>query len=105
MTDQEADTHSGLTDAAGRVLVQEKQVHPSYRHWLMMNFACYLVRANGRTILIDTGWGDHIHYAGYDHGGQLISDLDAIGVGPDEVDIVTFTHLHVDHIGWNLTAD
>jgi glyoxylase-like metal-dependent hydrolase (beta-lactamase superfamily II) len=31
--------------------------------------------------------------------------MESKGVSPDEVDIVVFTHLHGDHVGWNLTAD
>ena len=32
--------------------------------------------------------------------GQLPASLRAIGVGPDEVTDLIFTHLHFDHIGW-----
>jgi len=32
--------------------------------------------------------------------GQLPASLEAIGVRPDEVTDLVFTHLHFDHIGW-----
>lgn len=76
---------------------------PDGRH--AMPFACYVIRADGRTTLVDTGWGDNIAYAGSTHGGRLMADLDDAGVRPEDVDLVTFTHLHVDHVGWNLAAD
>ncbi|PYM13792.1 MAG: hypothetical protein DMD81_20075 [Candidatus Rokuibacteriota bacterium] len=33
--------------------------------------------------------------------GSYLDDLAAIGVTPDDVDVVVCTHLHVDHVGWN----
>ena len=32
-------------------------------------------------------------------------ELAAAGVEPDEIDLVVLTHLHLDHIGWNLAWD
>jgi glyoxylase-like metal-dependent hydrolase (beta-lactamase superfamily II) len=32
--------------------------------------------------------------------GALPGSLEAVGVGPDEVTDIIFTHLHFDHIGW-----
>ena len=32
-----------------------------------------------------------------------MAELQAAGVRPDEVDTVFFTHLHPDHVGWNLS--
>ena len=37
--------------------------------------------------------------------GRLPEELAAAGVEPDEVDLVVLTHLHLDHIGWNLAWD
>lgn len=62
-----------------------------------LNFGCYVVRVDGRTVLVDTGWGPS-----YD--GQLLQELDQAGVARDSVDAVIFTHLHGDHIGWNITT-
>ena len=33
--------------------------------------------------------------------GRFMAGLAAAGVGPDDVDYVLCTHLHVDHVGWN----
>lgn len=76
----------------------------SYREHLtadgavLLNFGCYLIRADGRTVLVDTGWGPSFN-------GRLMEELAAAGVGVSEVDAVVFTHLHGDHIGWNVVED
>ncbi len=62
---------------------------------VLLNFGCYVVQADGRTVLIDTGWGPGFK-------GQLLEELRAAGVDAGSIDTVMFTHLHGDHIGWNL---
>ena len=34
--------------------------------------------------------------------GDLLNQLRAQGVSPQDVDIVAHTHLHADHVGWNI---
>ena len=58
----------------------------------------FLVRSSGRTILVDTGIGDKNPDL---PGGELLSNLDKLGVPSDEIDVVVNTHLHFDHVGWN----
>lgn len=71
-----------------------------------LNFGCFLVVADGRRVLIDTGWGPDAGPPGRPAGpGRLMEELASVGVGPDDVDIVAFTHLHPDHVGWNLIRD
>ncbi len=62
---------------------------------LALNFASFLVRDGQTTVLVDTGWGPELD-------GRLVAELSDAGVSPNEIDIVTFTHLHGDHTGWNL---
>ena len=62
---------------------------------VVLTYACFLLRADGRTVLVDTGNGPEAP-------GKLLDELAATGVRPDEVDIVVFTHLHGDHTGFNL---
>lgn len=72
------------------------------------HFGCYLLRSQGRTILVDTGIGSHATNPGMittlagGMDGRLMAELQATGVSPEDVDIVFFTHLHPDHVGWNL---
>jgi len=60
-------------------------------------FSCFLVRAGGKNVLIDTGLGP-IDLWGF-KGGALLDELKAGGVQPEDVDVVFVTHLHVDHCG------
>ena len=59
----------------------------------------FLVRGAGdRVVLVDAGVGTIAHPPF--QGGQLIDSLAALGVKPDDVTDVVFTHLHFDHVGW-----
>jgi glyoxylase-like metal-dependent hydrolase (beta-lactamase superfamily II) len=68
---------------------------------------CFVVRAGGRVVLVDTGVGGAgtpgAEWIGTP--GQLPEELAAAGTGVDEVDLVVLTHLHLDHVGWNLASD
>ena len=61
---------------------------------------CYLIRGQGRVILVDTGAGPLSN-----KGGHLNINLAAAGVSPDEVDTVLLTHCHPDHIGGLLDTE
>ncbi len=65
----------------------------------------WLLRSEGRTILIDTGVGNDKDRPAVEpwHHQQTdyLARLAAAGVEPDDVDLVVNTHLHVDHVGWN----
>jgi glyoxylase-like metal-dependent hydrolase (beta-lactamase superfamily II) len=69
----------------------------------------YLLRSEGRTILVDTGLGNHKERPYFTVGTHLDTDyldrLAAVGVTPEQVDVVVSTHLHVDHVGWNTRLD
>ena len=63
-----------------------------------------LVRSDGKLVLIETGVGNkegHRRQASPIEQGDLISALSALGIQPDEIDIVINSHLHADHCGWN----
>jgi glyoxylase-like metal-dependent hydrolase (beta-lactamase superfamily II) len=65
---------------------------------------CFLVRAGGRLTLVDTGvgapWTPGARWIGAP--GRLPAELAAAGVDPNTVELVVLTHLHLDHVGWNL---
>ncbi len=69
------------------LLGPDGHVHPTY--------GSVALRSQGRTIIVDTGLG------GPD--GRLLADMAAKGVEREAVDLVVMTHLHGDHVGWNLT--
>lgn len=66
--------------------------------------SCFVIRSQGKTILCDTGLGPGPHDWLGGRRGRLIDDMKAKGVSPEEIDIVVFTHLHGDHVGWNLNS-
>jgi glyoxylase-like metal-dependent hydrolase (beta-lactamase superfamily II) len=65
----------------------------------------FLVRAGDRVVLIDAGIGPRsgaiMNGLGEYRGGDLINSLAALGVKPEDVTDVLFTHLHFDHVGWS----
>lgn len=70
---------------------------------MRIEIGCYLVRSEGRTILIDTGYGaGPIDYIG-GLRGELMTDLASRKIAPEEIDTVFLSHLHLDHVGWNTT--
>jgi len=75
------------------------------RHRVTLGLNSLLVRSQGRLILIETGVGDKAsgwrrQSSAAEHG-TLMTELQALGVQPEEVDVVLNTHLHADHCGWN----
>ena len=78
---------------------------------LLAHFECYLIRSEGQTILVDTGLGGtatNPHSLEAMVGGaegRLLQELEAAGVSPADIDTVFFSHLHFDHVGWNLTHE
>jgi glyoxylase-like metal-dependent hydrolase (beta-lactamase superfamily II) len=54
-----------------------------------------------KTTLIDTGFGPQDYGGlGVMVGGRLLEHLADQGVRPDDIDVVSLSHLHSDHIGW-----
>ncbi len=69
------------------------------RGLLPMAISCYLVRSEGKTILVDSGLGNRRRPQF--PLGHLDHALSEVGVSPDDIDIVLNTHMHIDHVGWN----
>ena len=70
---------------------------------MRIEIGCYLVRSRGRTILIDTGYGPGPIESLGGLRGELMDDLAAKLIDPQDVDTLFFSHLHLDHVGWNTT--
>ena len=63
-----------------------------------------LVRTGEKTVLIETGMGNKLPEKIAEIYGQpakLLENLSALGVGPEDIDVVINSHLHFDHCGWN----
>jgi glyoxylase-like metal-dependent hydrolase (beta-lactamase superfamily II) len=82
------------------------KLHPE---WLdeggrvVVSIGGFLVQTGDRTILVDTGYGEHaVEFPGFGPfvGGSLMRNLAATGVEPRDIDTVIYTHMHLDHVGW-----
>jgi glyoxylase-like metal-dependent hydrolase (beta-lactamase superfamily II) len=89
--------------------IPQEHWHPYTSHLtaeqkVRFNLGSFLVRADGRTILVDTGLGPKPADMPEAPWGQLLHDFTAHGVRPEDIDMVVMTHLHRDHVGWNLLS-
>ena len=84
----------------------EKKSPPDDRNRILLGMSVLLIRAGGKLILVETGGGDKWNAKQnaiylFEESGRLPQRLAALGVKPEEIDIVINTHLHFDHCGWN----
>ena len=63
-------------------------------------FRAFLVEDGNRRVLVDAGVGPPPGAFLPERQGWLPNELARAGVDPHEIDVVVFTHLHVDHVGW-----
>ncbi|MDQ0379498.1 MBL fold metallo-hydrolase [Amycolatopsis thermophila] len=65
----------------------------------------WVLRSEGRTILVDTGVGNDRNRPQiplFDHlRTDFLDRLAEAGVRAEDVDVVVNTHIHYDHVGWN----
>lgn len=83
-----------------------------FGEWFTFAYYAFLIRSEGRNVLVDCGMDDPeplnaLCRAGLgehgvvrpNHRESSISDLlDRHGLRPDDIDVVAFTHFHIDHI-------
>ena len=62
---------------------------------IQSRYGSVVLRSQGKLILVDTGMQTAT-------GGDLLNDMRAKGAAPEDIDIVFLTHLHPDHVGWNI---
>ena len=78
---------------------------PDERQRIRLAARCWLVRGNGKTILVDNGngtkWSDKLKdiYRLDNSTGDLFSSLKKLGVDREDITDVLLTHLHFDHAG------
>jgi len=84
-------SHPDALDARGRVA---------------MSVGGLLVERDEGTLLIDAGFGPFTgdSPAGPINSGALPETLGSLGLELSDIDVVAFTHLHVDHTGWAFTS-
>ena len=87
--------------------VWERLIAPDEENRIPFSLNSLLIRSEGKTILVDTGYGSKLSEKDRQRvglrrpEGDLVAQLARLGVQPDEVDIVVDTHLHADHCAGN----
>ena len=77
---------------------------PDEKNFVTAGLNSLLIRTGKQNILVETGIGNKLSdkmVKIYGQPAQLLENLAAGGVAPDDIDIVINTHLHFDHCGWN----
>lgn len=69
------------------------------------NIGVFHLASSGMQVIVDTGLGPHGAAQGRPGPPELMDDMREKGVSAGEIDSVFLTHLHGDHVGWNLTHD
>jgi glyoxylase-like metal-dependent hydrolase (beta-lactamase superfamily II) len=84
------DTHAHLLDERGRAV--------------MTMGALLAELPGGERVLLDLGFGPRTlvlaELAMEFWGGRLLASLAAVGLQPHDIDLVVYSHLHADHVGW-----
>jgi glyoxylase-like metal-dependent hydrolase (beta-lactamase superfamily II) len=93
-------------DAWPRLVAERPETVADDGRW-RLHVHCFIVRADGRTILFDTGIGPSSMpaFSWTATEGTLLEELAAAGVGLAHVDDVVLSHVHDDHLGWTTTED
>ncbi len=81
-----------------------RKVSADEKNYVTAGLNSLLIRTGKQTVLVETGMGNKLSermVKFYGQPAQLLSNLAAGGVSPEDIDIVINTHLHFDHCGWN----
>ena len=74
------------------------------KNYVQAGLNSLLVRTGKQNVLIETGMGNKLSermVKFYGQPAELLANLAAGGVAPEDIDVVINTHLHFDHCGWN----
>jgi glyoxylase-like metal-dependent hydrolase (beta-lactamase superfamily II) len=85
-----------------------RKVSVDERNYVQAGLNSLLIRTGEKNVLVETGMGNKLSermIKFYSQPAQLLANLKAGGVAPDDIDIVINTHLHFDHCGWNTVRD
>jgi glyoxylase-like metal-dependent hydrolase (beta-lactamase superfamily II) len=88
-------------------VIWEQCLPPDEKNRITSALNSLLIRSEGKTILVDTGYGHKLSQKAYQNAGlerpegDLLVALSRLGVKAEDIDIVINTHLHVDHCGGN----
>ncbi|MGA7683539.1 MAG: MBL fold metallo-hydrolase [Terriglobales bacterium] len=81
-----------------------RKVTPDELNRIDVGLNSLLIRTGDKNILVETGIGNKLPeklVQVYTQPALLLENLHAVGLAPEDIDIVINTHLHFDHCGWN----
>jgi glyoxylase-like metal-dependent hydrolase (beta-lactamase superfamily II) len=85
-------------------IMWSRKVTADERNYVQAGLNSLLVRTGKKNVLVETGMGNKLSermIKFYSQPAQLLTNLAAAGIAPQDIDIVINTHLHFDHCGWN----
>jgi glyoxylase-like metal-dependent hydrolase (beta-lactamase superfamily II) len=85
-------------------IMWSRKVAADENNYVTAGLNSLLLRTGKQTVLVETGMGNKLSermVKFYGQPAQLLANLAAGGVAPEDIDIVINTHLHFDHCGWN----
>ena len=89
-------------------ILWSRKVQADENNYVPAGLNSLLIRTGKQTVLVETGMGNKLSERMvkiYGQPAQLLTNLSAAGVSPDDIDIVINSHLHFDHCGWNTVRD
>jgi glyoxylase-like metal-dependent hydrolase (beta-lactamase superfamily II) len=89
-------------------IMWSRKVAADEKNYVTSGLNSLLIRTGRQTVLVETGMGNKLSdrmVKFYGQPAQLLANLAAGGVSPEDIDIVINTHLHFDHCGWNTVRD
>jgi glyoxylase-like metal-dependent hydrolase (beta-lactamase superfamily II) len=85
-----------------------RKVESDEKNYVTAGLNSLLIRTGKQTVLVETGMGNKLSermIKFYGQPSQLLDNLAAGGIAPEDIDIVINSHLHFDHCGWNTVRD
>lgn len=86
----------------------EPDLYDAARDLLWMDRRSYVVETRHHRILVDTCVGadkERTKPQWHRLNSPWMGNFRALGLAPEQIDVVFCTHLHADHVGWNTRLD
>jgi glyoxylase-like metal-dependent hydrolase (beta-lactamase superfamily II) len=85
-------------------IMWSRKVAADEKNYVQAGLNSLLIRTGKQNVLVETGMGNKLSermIKFYGQPAELLANLAAAGIAPEEIDVVINTHLHFDHCGWN----